>query len=440
MGHHRVGALRRHALVVVAAVVVAAVRLPVLAHNLLDGDERLRGVGVAVGEDREPRADGPEAVLLTYVVRARAETLLAADERRVLGAVEALLAVHKVAEELPARGHLKALEVERRGDTVGGGGGGHRAGDGLDAVLEEGNRGLRVRGDDGEGVGRGHEEGAAENHVAVGVTVGGGAEGGERARVDALLLRALARQAHLLDEHVGVRQVGVGVAPAEVRQRHSVHDALRGGAERLDDNLAGVRAADAVQTVVEDLEVGALHETLQGLHVEHGCEAGKVVHRGVDNLDNVAIGAVRCNDGQVHVGDARVDLVLLNLECALVHGVREGLVRGAAVLAVVLDAEVGVGTTGVVRGRQDEAAEELVGAEPLTVADDRAHGRGRHAAVLAHDNLLDAVRNGHLHNNLRGLGAVVAAVATKGQCAVLEGVGAEHVEDGLYEVVEVVLF
>ena len=46
----------------------------------------------------------------------------------------------------------------------------------------------------------------------------------------------------LLDEVVGVRQVGVGVAAGKVRRRHVVHDRVRGRAEATHKDLRRIRA------------------------------------------------------------------------------------------------------------------------------------------------------------------------------------------------------
>lgn len=55
-------------LVVVARVVVAAVRLPVLPHNVLHRHQLLAAL-VAVRQDGQPCQHGPDAVLLANVVR-----------------------------------------------------------------------------------------------------------------------------------------------------------------------------------------------------------------------------------------------------------------------------------------------------------------------------------------------------------------------------------
>jgi len=83
---HRVGAGRLNPLVVVPAVVVAAVRAPVVADDVLHADQAAqRRARVLLGEDGEPREHRPQAVLLAHVVGARAEGLLAAEEGVVVG-------------------------------------------------------------------------------------------------------------------------------------------------------------------------------------------------------------------------------------------------------------------------------------------------------------------------------------------------------------------
>lgn len=99
------------AFVVVAAVVVAAVRLPVVHDDVLDRDEGLTG-RVLGREDREPREHGPHAVILTDVVGARAEGLFAANERRVVLLALHLLRVHQVAKELLAHRYLKERDAK----------------------------------------------------------------------------------------------------------------------------------------------------------------------------------------------------------------------------------------------------------------------------------------------------------------------------------------
>ena len=145
-------------LVVVARVVVLAVGAPVLADDV---DHGL----LADGQDVEPEQHGPEAVLLADMVGAGAGALLAADG--------GLAGIEQVAEELPAGGRLEAGDAEALGDAVGGTAGRHRAGDALDAALVAGGE-MGVGGEDGQAVGGGDEDPAADDQVAVAVAVRGG--------------------------------------------------------------------------------------------------------------------------------------------------------------------------------------------------------------------------------------------------------------------------
>ena len=140
--------------------------------------------------------------------------------------------VHQVAKELPAGWRLEEGDAQVLRDEVDGAGGRHRAGERLEAALVlEPRDEVGVRGDDGERVGRRHEEAAAEDHVAVGVAVGGGAEDGRGVGGGRDL--AVGGEAHPRDELGGVRQVRVGVAAAKVLLRLAVEQRVGVDAEHL---------------------------------------------------------------------------------------------------------------------------------------------------------------------------------------------------------------
>mmetsp|Transcript_32074 Transcript_32074/g.95535 ORF Transcript_32074/g.95535 Transcript_32074/m.95535 type:complete len:231 (-) Transcript_32074:1074-1766(-) len=125
-------------LIVVAGIVVAPILLPVLVGNILHSDQ-LAG-GLTLGREHlQPGQHCPHAILLTDVICTSSEGLLATDERGVLLRLWKILriaAVHKVAEELPARGCLETLDAFLLGHKVKGARGGHGAGTALEAVLE----------------------------------------------------------------------------------------------------------------------------------------------------------------------------------------------------------------------------------------------------------------------------------------------------------------
>mmetsp|Transcript_4499 Transcript_4499/g.14428 ORF Transcript_4499/g.14428 Transcript_4499/m.14428 type:complete len:593 (-) Transcript_4499:147-1925(-) len=430
-------------LVVVARVVVAAVLGPVLLGHVLH-THQLAG-GLALGrEDLQPRQDRPHAVLLADVVRAGPERLLAADERRVLLGLREVLrvaAVHEVAEKLPARGGLEALDAFLLGDKVHGAGGGHGAGTALEAVLELGDE-VRVRHDHGQGVGGGHEELGAEDHVAVGVAVRGGAEEG-RWLLGRDLVAALV-QAHGLHELHGIGQVGVGVAvprrvmAAKVLPGLGVGGGAGGGAELLLDDALGVRALHTAHAVVDHAEVRHGNHLLDLLKVEALLQHREVVLHAIEDLDRLArFEGVDDRHVEAQVRHLLADLELLELPRPLHHLVGHLLRRGAAVLAVVLDAEVVVRAARVVGGRADEAAK---GDEARAARADHGGRRGRgEEAVGTAPDVAHAVGEGHLDDDLDGLVVPVAAVAGDDEGAALHGdvEVLQGVEDALHIVVQV---
>jgi len=113
----------------------------------------------------------------------------------------------------------------------------------------------------------------------------------------------------------------------------------------------------------------------------------------------------------------------------LVDRVGDLLGRRAAVLDVVLDAEVALGTARVVAGREHDAAMTGV------LADHAAHGRRRQDAAAAHQHLLDAVRGGHAQDGLDRLAIEIAAVAAHHQVTALAF--AQGQEDGFDKILEV---
>ena len=172
-----------------------------------------------------------------------------------------------------------------------------------------------------------------------------------------------------------------------------------------------------------------MEEVLDQREVEDGLEQLDVVRHRIDDLhvrrpvreeallrqiDGVKLDDLVCRDG-------------LRL---LVNGVRDALGCGSTVRHIVLDTEVGIGTSGIVGGSEEDAAIGLV------LADDvRGGGRGEDG-VLADDELGNAVSGANLEDGLDGFGGEVATVATDDNSFAL---GVDCVEDGLDEVLGVVL-
>ena len=410
------GAGRVHVLVVVAREVGAAVDGPEV---LLDAGDAGRRAGLLLrhaGDDVQPRDDGPQPVLLPDVVAARAEALLAADAH--------LAGVEQAAEELPAGGHLVRSQALGFRNQVDGAGGRHAARQPVHALLPEVRDQLGMVGDDGERVARRDEGAGAVDHVPVAVTVRGGAE------LDAALL-------HRLDERVGVDEIRVRVAAAEVRFRDAV--LARGGreAEVLLEDCHAVGAGDAVQAVEEDFEVRVGgEEGLDQREVEDRAQHLGVVGDGVDDLnferavglgtDGVdgelgqlgdLVGGQGLGDGEDLVGDrlgggGAVGEVVFDAEVR-VWSCEGGEMRGISGLSCA-DCEAPpvalvLLTTWIMTGRQQDPS------RCLPLPDHMACSRCRQNPMLAHDDLLHSIRSPDLGDILDRLWVPVSAITTDDQ-------------------------
>mmetsp|Transcript_3366 Transcript_3366/g.7795 ORF Transcript_3366/g.7795 Transcript_3366/m.7795 type:complete len:224 (+) Transcript_3366:648-1319(+) len=209
---------------------------------------------------------------------ARAERLLATEERRV----GPILSIHEVSEELPPGWGLEEVEFEGVRHHVERPGGGHAPRHAAHALGELRDRGLGVGGEDGHRVRRRDEETAAQDHVAVAVTVGGGPEVG--GPVGGLGRVAGGVESHELHQLFGVRKVGVRVAATEVGQGGRVDAALRRGAQQAAQHRLGPGPPRAVHAVEDEFEVGPGDECFEGDEVEALAQGGHVVLHRVDHL------------------------------------------------------------------------------------------------------------------------------------------------------------
>lgn len=361
------------------------------------------------GNDVKPGDDGPQAVLLADMVAPGAEALLSADRQ--------LVRVKQGAEELPARGHLVAVEALLLGHEVDGARCGHAAGQAVHPVLPEVGDELGVVGDDGERVARRDEGARAVDHVAVAIAVRG------RAERDVLLV-------HHLDKGVGIGEVGVWVAAVEVWRRLAVLGGIFAEAKFLPEDGGAIGASDTRQAVEEDLEVGILgEELLDQVEVEDVLQHGDVVGRAVDNLHLEAAICLGADSRDVDVRDIG-KLVGCKGLGRVVDLVGDGLRSRSTVGKVVFDAEVVLGacrraslvferiqerswgviiailTAGVVAGGQEDAS------CGLALPDNMAGSRSRENAVLADQEFLDAISSTDLCNQLDHLGVPEATVTT----------------------------
>ena len=166
--NHLVARIRFAPFVIISGEEVSAVRLPVCLGDFLDADKfpAFWDVLVSLGQDGQPRQDGPRSVFFSDVVRAGTEGLLAADR--------ALFGIHQVTKILPTSWGFEALDVQLLRDSVQRSRGWHGSRDAFQARLEVRNTLLRVGGDDGDGIRRRDKEVVAQNHVTVTITIGSG--------------------------------------------------------------------------------------------------------------------------------------------------------------------------------------------------------------------------------------------------------------------------
>ena len=394
------GGLAGNGLVVVAGVVVAAETAPVVGHDRCHR-------GALAGQDLQPEQHCPEAVLLADVIGTRAEALLTAEGDAA--------GIEQVAEELPAGGGLETGDTQLLGYHVDGGAGGHRAGHPGQAAGIGRSQGC-VSGEHRQAVAGVHEAVAPQDHVAVAVAVAGGAE------AVGITLQQQGRQL------IGVGEVGVGVAAAEVFRWGAVAHGAGRCAEQALEQPRGVGPRHGVHRVEGDREVVA-QQIADLIEVEQLLHQGDVVVDPIDHLDlqrTDAEGAGRIQ-GQCHLF---ADAVAVQRLRGGVDGIGEGFGGRAAIGAIHLDAEVAIGAAGVMAGGEDDAGGGAV------LADQVRGGRGGEDAAGGGDQPGHAMGGGHARDHADGAAVAVAAVAAHHQGSA--GDARHGAQDRLDEALQVV--
>ena len=363
-------------LVVVAGVVVAAEALPVLRHDLGHGT-------AAAGQDLQPEEYGPETIFLADVVAAGAKAFFAAEGDAAR--------IEQVAEEFPARGGFKAVDPQLLGHHIHSGAGGHRAGHtGQPSGVTRRKGG--VGGEYGQAVTGIHKTTLADHHVAVAIAVAGGAKA---------ITVATEQQ---LGEVMGVGEVGVGMAAAKILQGRAIAHRAGGSAQQSFEEPFGIGAGDRMHGIEGDREIAAqqignLIEIKQALH------QGDVV---VDPINHLYLHAADLVAARALEADGRcfANAIALQVQAAGVDRIGERFGRGAAVGAIHFDAEVALGASRVVAGRENNSADGAV------LADQVGGGRGREDAAGGGDHPGHAVGGGHAQDHRDGRTIAVASVAT----------------------------
>mmetsp|Transcript_2900 Transcript_2900/g.8904 ORF Transcript_2900/g.8904 Transcript_2900/m.8904 type:complete len:413 (-) Transcript_2900:552-1790(-) len=273
--------------VIVSGEEVSAVRLPMRLGDFLDADEfpTFRDVLVSLGQNGQPRQDGPRSIFLSDVVRAGTERLLATNR--------ALAGVHQVAKIFPSGWSFKALDVQLLSDSVQCGRSWHGSRDAFQARLEVWDALLRVGGDNRDGIRRRDEKVVPQNHVTVTVAIGGGAK----------VRRVLGK--HNFHKLFRVRQVWIRVTFVKVFQRRIVDARTRRCAQRVDQNRLRVRAGDGMHGVELHGKIFSLQQFANQVKVEDFFQQRRVIFRWRDDFDFKVAEFRHANFAQVHVWDIR---------------------------------------------------------------------------------------------------------------------------------------
>ena len=274
---------------------------------------------------------------------------------------------------------------------------------------------MRVGGKERDAVAWRDEETPPHDHVAVAVAVRGGAE---RGRV---------RSVHFPDQHIGVREVRVGMMSAEIGKRRRVDDRAVGCAEPLLQNLLGVGAGDRAHRV-EANAITLLQPRSNAVEVEERLHKVGVVGDGVHNLHPHPLDPRLAGSVEVDVRNVG-DAVLAKLTTPAEDGVGDVFGGRPAVGDVVFDAEIAVRAAGIVASRQDDSAARLA------QSDEMRRGGSREDACPSHDHAPVAVGSRHLQDHLDRFAIVVAAVTSEHEHR--PGAGTDGIEQRLDIVLEV---
>ena len=322
--------------------------------------------------------------------------------------------VEQVTKKLPAGGRLKAGEAQVLGHPVDRGGTGHGAGHATQAGLVGGYQ-PREGGQHSQAVGGRDHEVPTNDHVAVGIAIGGGAHVW---RIGGI---------HLGDQVGCVDRVRVRVQSTEVLTRLGVDHRARRRTQLAFQQGAGVGPAHRPHGVQAQAEARS-QQAPDGVEIKQAAHQVGVVSYRVNYLHRHALQRQDVQGIQRQVG-AVAGVDGLQLQASLVDGLGQRLGRRAAVGHVVLDAEVALRAAGVVAGRQHDAAAGAM------AADHGADRRGRQDAALPHQHPGVALGSGQPQDALDRHPVVVAAIAPDHQG--LAGGGGQNVKQGLHKIFQV---
>ncbi len=228
---------------------------------------------------------------------------------------------------------------------------------------------------------------------------------------------------------MGVRQVGVGVAVAEILEGDAIDDGAGRRAEHALDDRRRVRPGHRMHGVELHAKVAAAKQRGNGVEVEQLRHQLGIVRHRIENLDHHIADATDTNAVNVHIG-AVGDAVGADRFCFLIDRLRYLLRCRAAVSDIILDAEILVRTAGVMARRQHDPAVRL------GLADHARRRRCGQNAAPPDTDAAEAIGGGNLQDHLDGLAVIVSSVATDDQGLPL--ISCQCIEYRLHEVLKIV--
>jgi hypothetical protein len=268
-----------------------------------------------------------------------------------------------------------------------------------------------------ERIRRRDEDVAADDEVAVAIAIR------RRAEVGRILRH------HPVIEILGMNQVGIGMMAAEIGKRRSVDHRSSGRAQGLLQDRPGIRSRDRMHRI-------EAHAESAGEHVADHVEIEKLLHQRlvvgdrIEDLDTHAVELAGPDPVERDIGRIG-DQVAFDLLGFGEDRFGDLLGRRPSIGDVVLDAEIAVGSAGIVARRKHDAAEGLV------LADDIGGGGRREEPALSDQHAPEAIGRRHLDRGLDHFAIMEAPVAANHQRLALEAF--ERIEDRLDEVLGIVL-
>ncbi len=255
--HQFIGGITIDTLIIMTTIVVAPIAAPVVRHDLCHRH-------FAHGQNVQPQQNRPETVLFANMVRSGARALLTAKGGAPV--------VQQVAKELPPRGRLITGDAQRLGHTIRRARCRHRPRDTGQTVLISGGK-MRIRGQNGQTVGRGDIASLAHDHIAIPVTIGRGPEIGTIGRH------------HNVHQVLGPDRVRIGMAATEIGAGHGIHNAALWRAQRIDQNMARIGAGHRMHCI-EPQGKATREQATDRIEIKQLGHEVRVIRDGIDNLNH----------------------------------------------------------------------------------------------------------------------------------------------------------